>query len=89
MSYKRVSGIPWQIVDENAIIIDPKSNKIHELNHVGTTVWSHLNGENNLEQIEEIVSETYLAQDVIVKSDLKDFCNQLKEEGLIEVIDDI
>jgi hypothetical protein len=84
MSYKRVTGLPWQIVGENAVIIDPRSNKIHELDPVGTVIWSSLDGEHEADDIAAIVSENFTSEEAMVVSDIYEFCETLMDEGLIE-----
>lgn len=84
MPYKRLSGLPWQIVGENAVIIDPRSNKIHELDPVGTSIWSHLDGEKESADIAGILCEEYTSEEAMVISDIDEFCTTLASEGLIE-----
>lgn len=84
MSYKRVSGLPWQIVGENAVIIDPRQNRIHELDPVGTTIWTELDGEKDTAEIAQIVCENYSSEQAMVISDIDEFCETLVEQGLIE-----
>lgn len=84
MSYKRVDGLPWQIVGENAVIIDPRSNKIHELDPVGTVIWSNLDGKQEAQEIATIISENYSSEEAMVVSDIDEFCETLLGEGLIE-----
>lgn len=88
MSYKRVAGLPWQIVGESAVIIDPRSNKIHELDPVGTVIWSNLDGEQNAEDIAEVISQNFTSEEAMVVSDIDEFCETLLGEGLIEGINE-
>lgn len=83
MPYKRVTGLPWQIVGENAVIIDPRSNKIHELDPVGTVIWSSLDGEKETPEIATAISENYTSEEAMVASDIDEFCETLLGEGLI------
>lgn len=85
MSYKRVSGLPWQIVGEYAVIIDPKNNKIHELDPVGTTIWSELDGDKETQEIASIICASYSSEEAMVASDVDEFCESLVEQGLIEL----
>ncbi len=87
MSYKRVAGLPWQIVGENAVIIDPRNNKIHELDPVGTNIWSELDGEKQTPAIAEVICEVYSSEQAMVASDVDEFCESLLEQGLIELIE--
>lgn len=85
MSYKRVSGLPWQIVGENAVIIDPHQNKIHELDSVGTAIWSELDGDKQSSEIAELICQNYSSEQAMVISDIDEFCETLVGHGLAEL----
>ncbi|MCC6137136.1 MAG: PqqD family protein [Bdellovibrionaceae bacterium] len=84
MSYKRVSGLPWQIVGESAVIIDPRQNKIHELDPVGTMIWTNLDGEKATQEIADLIGENYSSEEAMVVSYIDEFCETLAHQGLIE-----
>jgi methyltransferase-like protein len=86
MKYKRVSGLPWQIIDESAVIIDPKKNKVHELNSVGTFIWENLDGNKEEKDIFNSMQEVFSTEEAMVLSDIAEFCESLREEGLIECL---
>ncbi len=88
MSYKRVAGLPWQIVGESAVIIDPRSNKIHELDPVATIIWANLDGEKDSGEIAQVISQNFSTEEAMVVSDIDDFCETLLDEGLIEGINE-
>ncbi len=84
MHYKRLAGIPWQLVSDSAVIIDPKNNKIHELDPVGTEIWKQLDGEKNSQEIAEQLAQNYTVEEAMALSDVEDFCEELFSEGLID-----
>lgn len=83
MFYKRLNNIPWQIVNDSVVIIDPAQNKIHELDEVATNIWNHLDGEHSLEQIATQLAGSYAVEESMAMTDVEEFCGSLLNEGLI------
>lgn len=84
MSYKRAQGLPWQIIDEKAVILDPHHQKVHELNEVGSFIWEKLDGTNDPQQISELLAENFDCEQAMAVSDIQDFCENLVAEGIVE-----
>lgn len=86
MIYKRVAGLPWQIIDDKAVIIDPRNQKVHELNEVGSFIWQSLDGANDTAQISEMLDEDFDCELAIVAHDIEEFCEGLMAEGIVECL---
>ena len=59
-------------------------NGIITFNEVGAEVFSMLNGSNSIEKIIEVISEKYDVSGEIVKEDVLNVVEKMKEHGLIE-----
>ncbi len=86
MIYKRVAGLPWQIIDDKAVIIDPRNQRVHELNEVGSFIWQSLDGVNNTDQISEMLDTDFECEMAIVAHDIQEFCEGLMAEGIVECL---
>ncbi len=86
MNYKRVQGLPWQIIDEKAVILDPRNQKVHELNEVGSFIWEKLDGENDSEEITNLLVQDFDCELAVVASDIQEFCEGLVAEGIVEAL---
>ena len=84
MNYKRVEGLPWQVIDDKAVILDPRNQKVHELNEVGSFIWEKLDGEHDTEVISTLLTEDFDCELAIIASDIQDFCEGLVAEGIVE-----
>lgn len=84
MNYKRVEGLPWQVIDDKAVILDPRTQKVHELNEVGSFIWEKLDGEHDAEAISTLLTEDFDCELAIIASDIQDFCEGLVAEGIVE-----
>ena len=86
MIYKRMAGLPWQIIDDKAVIIDPRTQKVHELNEVGSFIWQNLDGANNTEKISELLDADFECELALVAHDIEEFCEGLMAEGIVECL---
>lgn len=59
-------------------------NGIITFNEVGAEVFSMLDGSNSIEKIIEVISEKYDVSGEIVKEDVLNVVEKMKEHGLIE-----
>lgn len=59
-------------------------NGIITFNEVGSEVFSMLDGSNSIEKIIEVISEKYDVSGEIVKEDVLNVVEKMKEHGLIE-----
>lgn len=89
MTYRRVQGLPWQMIDDKAVILDPRNQKVHELNEVGSFIWDKLDGQNDPEAISALLVEDFDCELAIVASDIQDFCEGLVAEGIVEPLNPV
>lgn len=88
MIYKRMAGLPWQMIDDKAVIIDPQSQKVHELNEVGSVIWQNLDGVQDIHALSEMLKNDFECETAMVSSDILEFCEGLAEEGIVECLND-
>ena len=86
MNYRRVQGLPWQIIDEKAVILDPRNQKVHELNEVGSFIWEKLDGENDSQDITELLINDFECEQFVAVNDIQEFCESLVAEGIVEIL---
>jgi hypothetical protein len=89
MTYRRVQGLPWQMIDDKAVILDPRNQKVHELNEVGSFIWEKLDGETDPEEICTLLSEDFGGELAVIASDIEEFCEGLVAEGIVEPLNPI
>ena len=89
MTYKRVEGLPWQMIDDKAVILDPRNQKVHELNEVGSFIWEKLDGQTDAEEISTLLNEDFDCEMALIASDIQDFCEGLVAEGIVEPLNPV
>ena len=76
-TYKINTDNPWQCMDQETIILSPKSNKAHELNKAGTYLWNHMQENNtpSLNELTELLSVKFNINGIEAKTDTELFLN--------------
>ncbi|MBN1912959.1 MAG: PqqD family protein [Candidatus Omnitrophica bacterium] len=84
MEIHRKQDIPWRKIEENALVVNPKTSLIYPLNPVASRIWELLDGQNNLGRITGIILKEYDIDKDTFNKDMESFILQLEEAGLIE-----
>jgi len=84
----KTSSIPWRVVDGRAVIVQPRAGSVHELNEVGTWLWSAADGRRSFVEIaDDLCEEFELDSASDATRDLEDFYSRLSELGLMTIQD--
>lgn len=84
--YIRVAQLAWQVIDESVLILEPKTKKAHELNHVASFIWQSLDGSKTQAELVEAVSVEYDVEKSLIQDEVTDFIEDLKNGQLIECL---
>ena len=74
-----------QEVDEEAVLLDMKSESYFGLDEVGTRIWQLLKETGDLQTIFDTMLEEYDVDEKQLKKDLLDHVAQLVEAGLVSL----
>lgn len=77
------ADIVWRILDDGAVIVTPRAGNVRVLNHVGTSIWKLIDGENSLAEIESQLIHTYEVPVERARKDLELFMSELEKRGMI------
>jgi hypothetical protein len=77
------SGLIWRLLDDNAVIVTPKSGEVRVFNEVGALVWQMLVDEVSLNEIKEKVVAEYDVSETQAVTDINLFLDKLRHLGLI------
>ena len=84
---RRVEGIAWRVIDEEAVLVNVRSDEVVHLNRVACLLWYHQDGRASLEEIARSLTEEY---DVNIEAALADavaFAESLVEQGAAEIVE--
>ncbi len=73
----------WRLLDDNAVVVSPRSGEVRVLNRVGTIIWQLLIENKSPSDIEEYLVTHFKVTRQHAKSDMHVFLNDLTERGVI------
>jgi hypothetical protein len=82
--FKKNESFVFRRIQDEAILVPIKNNVgdmgfIYNLNEVGAFVWEHLDGNNRLLDIKNLISEEFEVTPKKAEEDLCEFVSQLSE----------
>lgn len=80
----RRKDLVWREVDGEVIVLSSNNKLMHVLNDVGSTIWALLDGEHDLAEIATRVSTEYGEAEDIVRKDLVEHIEKLRQLNLLE-----
>jgi hypothetical protein len=83
MFFQRNPTIGTRPFDDATFLVDAAHAQLHELNEVGSLIWSLCDGQHSSQQIAQAVVEAF---DVTLEEALRDteaFLSQLREKDLL------
>jgi len=84
MAPRRSPGVAYDVLDGQAVLIDPVGLEMLTLNAVGTLVWNELDGEKDVPELANAVlgRVTGVGLDALV-ADVGAFVASLEDAGLV------
>lgn len=84
--YRRHAGIQWQIIENQAVLIDPLEAELIQLDELGSTIWQYLDGTQKMNDILELLTQQYDAPSRKIRQDLTSFIRKLEEREFVEKV---
>ena len=83
MTYKRDPGLPFQKLEEETIVVDPRTREVHLLNDTAARVWELLASATTLDDLAETLAEEYEATPEAVRAGVEELLGGLRDKGLL------
>jgi hypothetical protein len=83
MNYKRDPGLPFQKLEEETIVVDPRTREVHLLNDTAGRVWELLASSCSLEDLTGALAEEYDAAAEVLRAGVEELLNGLRDKGLL------
>jgi hypothetical protein len=77
--------VSYDIIDEEAVILNVQTGKFFGLNETGTRMWELLAQHSNISLVANILLEEYDIAEDRLWEDLMDLIEKLQSRGLIEL----
>jgi hypothetical protein len=82
---KRSPQASYEVVEDEAIIINLTTGSYYSLNDTGTMFWNLLDGERTIAECARLIAHNYDVEAGVVEPDLLELAGGFLEEGLIEL----
>jgi len=80
---KRSTHAKYELVEEEAIIINENTGSYYSLNDTGTLFWQYLDGERTIADCAGLIAEEYDVEAGVVEADLLELAEEFHKEGLL------
>lgn len=83
MTYARDPGVPHQKMDEETIVVDPRTREVHLFNETAARIWELLASPCSLEQLTAALADEYDAPDEELRAAVEETLAALQVKGLL------
>ncbi len=82
---RRAAGVSYEVIDGEAVVIDPDGQELITLNGVGTLVWEHLDGERGVTELVDVLLPQLdgVSRDELDR-DVRTYLDELRAAGIID-----
>jgi PqqD family protein of HPr-rel-A system len=82
-SWRRDAALPFQRMEEETIVVDPKAREVHLFNETGARIWELLETASSVDEIVATLAEEYeAASPDDLRREVQAFLDDLGSKGL-------
>lgn len=82
---QRAENVTFEVVADEAILIDINTGTYFSLNEVGTEFWEMLDGTQTIEQHATVIANKYEVETSMVVADLLELAEEMAKDSLIVI----
>jgi hypothetical protein len=82
-SWARDPGLPFQRMDEDAIVINPQTREVHLLNGTAARIWELLETPLSIDDLVGALGSEFDAEPAALRSEVETFVADLRGKGLL------
>ena len=83
---KRAEDIPWNVVDDEVVLLNLDSGHYYSLNESGRRIWELLDGENTIPDIIGVICEEFNVDQEKAVKDINELIDELLNEKLVSAV---
>jgi PqqD family protein of HPr-rel-A system len=80
---KRVSSLPYQKLNDEVLVVDPRTREVHLLNVTATRIWDLLETPHTPDQLLAALSQEFDAPLESLRADVEALLGELGDKGLV------
>jgi PqqD family protein of HPr-rel-A system len=83
MTFKRDPGLPYQKLDEETIVVDPRSREVHLLNETAARIWELLESPHSVDELAAALGQEYDAPAGELRAGVEEVVGGFRDKGLL------
>jgi hypothetical protein len=83
---KKATDAPWNVIDEEAVLLNLDSGHYYILNETGCRIWELLDGESTVANIAGHIAEEFEVTEEVAVCDTARILEELLNEKLVEEV---
>ncbi len=83
---KRSNEAPWQSIDDQALILQPRSGKAHELNATAAWFWVRFDGDKTLEDLMLAFAEEFDCEEDSARREILAVVTEMRELRILNQV---
>ena len=80
---RRVSSLPFQKMNDEVLVVDPRTREVHLLNVTATRIWDLLETPRTAGEIALVLAEEFDAPAEVLRADVEASLSELGAKGLV------
>ncbi len=84
---KRTTSLPFQKMNEETLVVDPKTREVHLLNPTATRIWELLEAPRTIDELLGTLGREFDATEDTLRGDVALLLEELGAKGLIDAGD--
>lgn len=85
VALRRVSSLPFQKMNDEALVVDPRTREVHLLNATATRIWDLLELPRTGDELVAALAEEFDAPAEVLRADLAASLAELEAKGLVGI----
>jgi Coenzyme PQQ synthesis protein D (PqqD) len=77
--------VPWRAIDTETLVVDVKAGLLFPLNSVATRIWQLCDGRHMVDEIVQIITAEFDADDKTIRQDTAEFIQELLQRKLVSL----
>ena len=83
MTYTRDPGVPHQKLDEETIVVDPRTREVHLFNETAARIWELLASPATVDDLTAALADEYDAPAEELRASVEETLGALRDKGLL------
>ena len=81
-SWRRDPALPFQTLEDEVIVVDPKTREVHLLNETAARIWTLLADPRSVSELVAALQDEYDAEAAALRAEVAAFVDDMSRKGL-------